>query len=182
MKSLCALDDDISPAAERHSLAETALDLAGDAEIVENRGVLGIELHYVLVLGRDKRHVVLDLRESLGLVDIDVLKIRAEHVADHAHSARVLFIDEAGGLASLHLGNGILPAFHQRPHLIVEFRHFLIFSRCAHNHTEPFGLDRADKLAEAYFLLGGFYFLRNGNLVSERHQHHVASGKRNFGG
>ena len=98
MEGLRALDDQISPAFKGDGLAETALYLAGDVEIVENRNILGIKLYDILVFGSDEGNVVLNLREGLRLVDVDVLEVRGEHVADHADRSGILLIDEGRSL------------------------------------------------------------------------------------
>ena len=182
MQRLCVFDDHVCSALKGDCLAKTALNLAGDVEMVKYGYVLRIDLHDLLIFRSDKSHIILNLSESLSLIDIDIFKCRAEDIPYHAYHSRFLFENERRALAPLHLCYGFFPIFHQGAHLIIELRHPFVFSRSAHNHAETLRLDTAHQLTQPDLLLCGFYFLRDGNLIAERHKHHISPGERDLGG
>ena len=93
MKSLGVLDDDVGARFKRNSLTERRFNLLGDVETVENGFVLFIQFHNVFSFWSNKAHIVVELLEQLGVVNMDTFERRAEDVANDPQGTVVFFVD-----------------------------------------------------------------------------------------
>ena len=78
---------------------------------------------------------------------MDALKVGVEDVANLAHGAALLLIQECGRAAILCLGDGVFPALEQNLELAVELGGALVLGRCADDHAEVLRLDALDEPA-----------------------------------
>ncbi len=159
VQCLCMFDDYICARFEGDGLAERRLDLSRDVEMVEDGNLPVISLYDVLALGGDKGDVFGYLLVCLGIVDMDALECRAEHVAQHADDTALLleYQCRSGGLHRF--GHSVFPAMQQGLELVVQLAHAFAFGRRADDDAEILGLDAVDELAQAQLFLGRRDFL-----------------------
>ena len=176
MESLGVLDDEVGPMLVGNRLSERRLDLARNVKVVEDGQFALVSLDDVGPVGCDEFHVVAYLLEDVFIVDIDVLVGRVEEVAQQSHRAACLLCHQYGEVLGLHaLAHGLLPLSYQNLHLVVQFLDALFLGDGTDNDAEALGLDALDDLFEPCPFLARLDFARHIDLVTERHQHEVAT-------
>ena len=156
--------------------------MSRDAELVEDGHLVGVEFHCVTAIGGYEAHIVVNLLEGVGTVDMDALHVSVEDVANLGHCSALFLIEQSRRGAILHLGECIFPAFNQNFEFCVEFGGALTFGRGAHDYAKVLGLDALYEFPEPHSLGGVGDFLRHRNLVAQRCEHQESSCESDFGG
>lgn len=81
VESLGVFDDEVGSVAERDGLTERRFDLLRDGKVVEDGNIVGVEFDDVFALGSNDIYIVVDVLESLGVVDVDIFKRGVENIA-----------------------------------------------------------------------------------------------------
>ena len=158
--------------------SERGLDLLGDAEIVKDGKLAFIQLYDIGPFRGDEGDVVLDFVEYGLVVHVYALERGVEQVAQQAYGTAGFLVDERGELGGfLDFHHGVFPVFDQYFKFSVEFGHALAFGHRADDDAEVLGLDAHEQLLQACPFFARLNFLRYGNLVVERDEYQVSSGK-----
>src|SRR6266568_1566935 len=117
---LALIDDERAARLEPDLALEGAVDLALDAEAVEDRLVALVELDPPLVLGHERLHELLHALE-LGLgVDDELLDLVGERVAHGAQHEVEVAVQERRRPGALVLAQDLLPQLHEEVHVVAE--------------------------------------------------------------
>ncbi len=123
-------DDYVGSGTEADGLAEGGFDLSRDAEGVEDRFFLGVELDDVGLFGSDEVDIVEHLAVGFGVVYVDCLEgFGVEDVAEDSDGASGFFVDGDGGAVGTctRFFERVFPAAREFAELVVEFGNFLAF-------------------------------------------------------
>jgi hypothetical protein len=146
------VDDDVAAGLEPDAAAERLLDLLLDPRGLEDGGHPVVELDP----GGELRHQRLGEVQALlvggGGVDLELVDIRREQVADHAKGEIHLLVKEGGGAGRLEAALHLAPQPREELHVGLELLGRLAFGHRAHDEPPRRRLELLDDAAKAVAL------------------------------
>ncbi len=177
MQRFRMFNNQVGPAVEVHSLAETNLYLFGDIVLIKNRSAAGIELYDVFFFRGNASDVVPYILEHLLRIHHDAVERRIQHVAQQGRSLAHLAHHFLGSIFTFQCQGKLLPFFGQVRHVFMQFLYRLAFCQRAHNNTEIFRLDTFNKPVQSFPLFSRIDFFGKADRIHKRNQHNVSAGQ-----
>ena len=174
------VDGDVAAFLEPDLSLHRLLDLALDAEVVEDRRFTAIELHPRLELRRIRREVLQYLLVLLLRVEGQLRDVLGEDVPNEAGRELHLLVQERGRLHPLLLG--LLPELLQILDVALEFLLPLLRPDRPDDHPGVLRPYLLDQPLQAGALRAILDFPRDAHVVVAGHQHEVSTRERDLRG
>ena len=177
---LGAVDDDAAAGAQRHAAFEDRLDLRFDVEGGEDRLLAAVAAQHLFLAGHDVAQELARALEDLFVVDVDLVDVRGEEVANRAQHDVVLAVDQRRRALVARRLEHALPEPLQVREIARQLGGFLVEpGGGAHDQAEALGrIEVRHQLAQAQALVALDAARDAGRVVRAREQHEIAPRQR----
>ena len=175
VQGFCGFDDQIGSLLHGDYLAEGALDLARDLEMVEDCLFAFVELYDFLLLGRYLADIRTDFFADSLVVYVNVRELIVEKIPQYGNGLVVFGEQEPYALGVAQTLPGAFPFLNQGPEFAYQHCRVFVFCGGTDYGSVILGKNAAHECFKPLFLFFRRDFLGHAHFLGEREQYYVAS-------